>query len=259
MRRIALLLLLASEPGGALASGGRCWLVQDNAAASISGGSITTSAWSASVGGLVPSMQERPDYLTVAFDLVDANDGISNVRLTFQAAQGSAGTYRTATVKVGAVRQSAIVLDYNPQLDGKSWVTTRIPWSYPYGKLTASSTGHGAGDTLAIGIYGCTGAAPPRSMEPAYSLAAGGGTAVDCSAGAAYSAQLSANAEYLVQARSGGIYVTQATAGSGQDADSGDLYLPEDGMWLIGTHNGARYLTCDGSAETGTAVYQEVQ
>lgn len=91
-------------------------------------------------------------------------------------------------------------------------------------------------------------------------MAAGSGwTAIDCSAGAAYSAVLTPNTRYVIQAIGGNPYIAMATAGSGQDADSNDGYLPQ-GSWLeLRTPDSARYLTCDGSGDSSTLVYVECQ
>ena len=91
-------------------------------------------------------------------------------------------------------------------------------------------------------------------------MAAGSGwTAIDCSAAAAYSAALTPNARYIVQAIGGNPYIAMATASSGQDADSSDGYLPQ-GAWLeVRTPDSARYLTCDGNADSSSLVYVECQ
>lgn len=91
-------------------------------------------------------------------------------------------------------------------------------------------------------------------------MAAGSGwTAIDCSAAAAYSAVLTPNARYIVQAIGGNPYIAMATASSGQDADSSDGYLPQ-GAWLeVRTPDSARYLTCDGNADSSSLVYVECQ
>ena len=91
-------------------------------------------------------------------------------------------------------------------------------------------------------------------------LAAGSGwTAVDCSAAAAYSAVLTKNTRYVVQAIGGAPYLAVATAGSGEDADSSDGYLPEGEWLLLRTPDSDRYLTCDGSADSSSIVYLECQ
>lgn len=233
----------------------------------LSAEAIATTATSSAVH------MEKNGYVTNQLDLTIAVTPGTSTRVRVWCTESDAmasgyaqfSTCRSATVS-GAVEMCTptvrefTLADYTT-VSGVKYIATRMHISKPWAKCNLLDPDGGSGTVTVTGTRSWQGSPdiPTTGYEPAYALAAGGGTTVDCSAGAAYSAQLSANAEYLVQARSGGIYVTQATAGSGQDADSGDLYLPENGMWLIGTHNGSRYLTCDGSAETGTAVYQEVQ
>ena len=85
----------------------------------------------------------------------------------------------------------------------------------------------------------------------------GGWTEVDCSAAAAYSAALNTWSRYVIQAVAGDPYFAVATAGSGQDADSNDGYIPEGAWYEIVTPGDAAYLTCDGSADSSTIRYYE--
>ena len=86
----------------------------------------------------------------------------------------------------------------------------------------------------------------------------GGWTEVDCSAGAAYSAVLNQWSRYIVQANGGDAYFAVTTAGSGQDADSSDGYLPEGSWYGPFVSDGTpRYISCDGSAASATVRYLE--
>ena len=84
---------------------------------------------------------------------------------------------------------------------------------------------------MAVGAYAATthtGEAESARHTRACELAAGSGwTEIDCSAAAAYSAALTKNTRYIVQANGGAPYFAVTTAGTGQDADSDDGYIPE--------------------------------
>jgi len=83
----------------------------------------------------------------------------------------------------------------------------------------------------------------------------GGWTEIDCSAGAAYSAVLETWSRYVVQANAGDAYFAVTTAGSSQDADSSDGYLPEGSWYEFVTMGTLNYISCDGSAGTATVRY----
>jgi hypothetical protein len=94
----------------------------------------------------------------------------------------------------------------------------------------------------------------------ACAMAAGSGwTDINCSAGVAYSAALTKNTRYIIQALSGSPYIAVTTAAAGQDADSNDGYLP-DGSWMeLYVPDAARYVSCDGSADTSRLRIVECQ
>lgn len=98
------------------------------------------------------------------------------------------------------------------------------------------------------------------NLTRACAMAAGSGwTDVNCTAGAAYSAALTKNTRYIVQAVSGSPYFAVTTAAAGQDADTNDGYLPE-GSWLeLFVPDAARYLSCNGAADTSRLRYVECQ
>ncbi len=146
-------------------------------------------------------------------------------------------------------------------VSGVKYIGVRVHVSKPWVKCEFVDPDGGSGTITVTATRSWQSAvdAPETGYEPAYALVPASEATIDCSVGVAYSAQLSADAEYAVQARGGAAYVTQATAGSGQDADSGNLLLPENGIWMVGTHEGGRYITCDGSGDGATVVYQEVQ
>lgn len=113
-----------------------------------------------------------------------------------------------------------------------------------------------------IGIAATTYTSDTESLRHtrACEIEAGSGwTEVDCSAAAAYSAVLTKNTRYILQAVTGSPYLAITTAGSGQDADSSDGYLPVGEWLLIRTPDSDRYISCDGSADSGTIRYVECQ
>ena len=112
------------------------------AATDISGGTVTTESLDTS----------GADGLLIGVDLVDASNGITNIRLTFTESHKTAGTFRTAPLCEDAaplLTCGQFRIDWNPQTYGKSF-TMPIPWNFRWGKITAVTTGHGANDTLAL-------------------------------------------------------------------------------------------------------------
>lgn len=105
-----------------------------------------------------------------------------------------------------------------------------------------------------------TGEAESARYTRACAMAADSGwTTIDCSAAAAYSAVLTKNTRYIVQAQGGNPYIRTATASSGQDADSNDGYLPQGSWWELFVPDAARYISCDGSADSSYLVFVECQ
>ena len=157
--RCALIALILALPLAANAGTPVCWLIGEVAAADVSSGTTTTAAFAVTPGGSRPNASTpNPAYLAVMPALVDANNGVSNVVLSFTAAQTLTGTY--AAVPLCANAAPLLTCDnarvgWDPQTYGKNWWVKPVDWGYPYGKITATLTGHGAGDTLALSIYGC--------------------------------------------------------------------------------------------------------
>ncbi len=152
----ALLALLIAFP--AAADPAQCTLLLTTAALDISAGAKTTAEFAATPGGLdASSTTPYPTYLRVSVDLVDASNGISNIRLTFTASEITGGTFRSVpmcsdaapTLTCGNAR-----LDWDPQTYGKAW-WSHAKWGFPYGKITVTPTGNGANDTALLTIYGC--------------------------------------------------------------------------------------------------------
>lgn len=157
--RLLVLAALVMIPGGIEAAPARCWLITTTSALDISAGAVTTSAFTATPGGVRPDATiPSPTYLKVAVDLTDANDLITNIQLGFTAAETSGGTYRKTPLCADAAPTltcGAVDVDWNPQTHGKNWWVKPIDWGWPYGKITVTPTGHGAADTVVLTIYGC--------------------------------------------------------------------------------------------------------
>lgn len=155
---IGLFCALLASPAGAVKDEMSCRLITSVSATSISGGAITTSQFPVSkrAGYKYP----RFSYLMLRVDLVDASNGISNLAFTFTESEASAGTFRNAVpLCVNAAPTltcGRLTLDWDPQTYGKLFTLNPINWGYLFGKITATATGAGADDTIAIGIYGCT-------------------------------------------------------------------------------------------------------
>lgn len=139
----------------------RCWLIgTPHNAADISGGAVTSAEFDAREGlsGLGGGMTQLPSYLKVGIDITDANNGISLMAISFTASQTTGGTFRDVDV----CAQSGVVftcgdvsLQRVPTTYGKVYWIKPIDWGYPFGKIIATPTGHGASDTITTTIYGC--------------------------------------------------------------------------------------------------------
>jgi hypothetical protein len=113
----------------------------------ISGGAVSTAAFD--VSGF--------KYVVVEADIVDADNGVSNMRLTMTESQTSGGTFRTVPdceKSATALACESLKIDWDPSADGKSYVLA-IPVRYQWLKMTQTPTGHGASDTLTLGLRGC--------------------------------------------------------------------------------------------------------
>ena len=113
----------------------------------ISGGAVTSGAHNF----------DRLRQLEIGADVTDAGGGITNVRFTFASALTAVGTYR----KIPYCKAASPVLtcgpfavDWNPAVDGKNFIVT-FPIVYKHTKITATPTGHGAGDKLSLVMRGC--------------------------------------------------------------------------------------------------------
>ena len=147
---LALVVALAALPSAAWAagqcvtiaineSGGTTFVTED-----ISAGTVTSGIFQVGTAA----------NLTLRLDLVDASNGISNVRLTFREYGATAGTARTVPDcdKVSGVWTcNQLKIDWNPTTsgNGKSYVMP-VPVAYKYMDFTATTTGHGAADTLTV-------------------------------------------------------------------------------------------------------------
>ena len=161
---VFLICALLASPAGAvkdemscrvitILSGGSAFTLVD-----ISGGAVTSDAFpSANVRANYP--YPRFAYLKVSVDIVDASNGISNVRATFAESETRTGTFRATPLCVNAapvLTCGQAKMDWNPQTDGKSWTLKPIDWGYLFGKITLTITGAGALDTATLTVYGCT-------------------------------------------------------------------------------------------------------
>jgi len=95
------------------------------------------------------------------------------------------------------------------------------------------------------------------NLNRACILEAGGWTEIDCSAAAAYSAALTGGNRYLFQSTADDAYLSFHSAGSGGDADSGDLELDGGDVVDFVVSGAAPYATCDSSANGGKIKYIE--
>lgn len=134
-----------------------CRLVSTFSAVDLSGGATTTAQFPTA-----PTVSTRSipiwSYLKVSLDLTDANSSVSNLRVTPTSSNADGGTFRKLPLCVDAAPSltcGAVYLDWDPQTHGKSWWLKPIDWGYDYGKLTLTPTGHGAGDTVTVTVYGC--------------------------------------------------------------------------------------------------------
>lgn len=99
-----------------------------------------------------------PERIKVLIELTDADNGISNVQSEFTAAETSGGTFGKVPLCADAAPTltcGAVDLDWDPTTHGKTFWLYPIPWGWPYGKITFTTTGHGAGDEIDATIYGC--------------------------------------------------------------------------------------------------------
>ena len=151
--------ILLASPAGAVKDEMSCRLITTVAATDISGGAITTDQFPVAetrAGYKYP----RFSYLMLRVDLVDADNGVSNLVFTFTESEADAGTFRNAVPlcvnSAPTLTCGGLSMEWDPQTYGKSFTLNPINWGYLFGKITVTPTGHGAADTVAIGIYGCT-------------------------------------------------------------------------------------------------------
>lgn len=154
MRLLRLLILatLVALPHAAYAAG-QCVPVTINEVGEttfttedISGGTVTSGIFSVSTAA----------NLTLRFDLVDASDEITNVRVTFREYSTNISSPQARVApdcdKVAGVWTcNRLAIDWNPTTsgNGKNWVMP-IPVAYKYMDFVVTTTGHGAGDTLTV-------------------------------------------------------------------------------------------------------------
>lgn len=116
-------------------------------AADISGGAVTSTVFP------IASVRQ----LDLGIDVTDANNGITKIELSFTVAHASDGTYRKVPdCTLGATSYSCVPLkiDWDPKTDGKNYEAT-LPVAYAWMKITATPTGHGAGDDITVAVRGC--------------------------------------------------------------------------------------------------------
>lgn len=133
----------------------RCWLISNVAATSIAGGAITTAALKTSPGASVGrSSFPIPAKIKIGVDLVDGDSGVSDLTLTFTGAEATAGTDRAVGERDGD-SSAALTRSWDPTALGKNRLVI-VALGVPLFKITVTPTGEGAGDTVALAVYGCT-------------------------------------------------------------------------------------------------------
>ncbi len=157
--RVTVAALVALAPAVSMAKESKCHLISTFTDVDISGGTATSAQFP--TGSTVGSkVYPRPTYLMIAADLTDADNGITNVRLTFTATETvTSGTFRkvpVCSIVSPVLTCEPVAVDWDPQTDGKNWWTKPIDWGYLFGKVTTTTTGHGALDTITLAVYGCS-------------------------------------------------------------------------------------------------------
>ncbi len=112
-----------------------------------------------SAGAVVSSVFPISSASQVDFgvDVTDANDGITEIKLTFDVAFTPSGQLRAApdcTRGVSSWTCIPLALDWDPQASGKNYEQT-APVSYAFMRITATPIGHGAGDVLSVDVRVC--------------------------------------------------------------------------------------------------------
>ena len=159
--RLFLFVLLALTLNAAIvwADSQQCSLITTTASTSIASGAVTTAEINMVPGGSLPSSTTpNPTYLKLGVDLTDASDGVSNLQFTFTAAETTGGTFRKNPLcadSAPTLTCGAVDLNWDPQTHGKNFWLKPIDWGFPYGKITVTPTGHGAGDAVVLTVYGC--------------------------------------------------------------------------------------------------------
>lgn len=112
----------------------------------ISGGAVTT--------GILPVSWAA--NLLLRPSVTDADNTVTNVRFTLREYESNAAAAQARTVidcdkAAGVWTCNRLAIDWNPTTagNGKHW-TVPIPLAYKYVDVTATPTGHGAGDTLSL-------------------------------------------------------------------------------------------------------------
>ena len=155
MKQVAVALLLAlSAPAAAVAACQPIPITTDGSAAfsavSIASGAVTTAGFP-----INPYTQ-----IVIRATVTDASDGVTNIRYKITESATYAGTYGPyceATVSGGVYTCEWRQLDWN-HTDAQEGKEARIelPATGRFWKITATPTGHGAGDTITITAEGCT-------------------------------------------------------------------------------------------------------
>jgi len=156
--RIVVLLGMLGISGHAVAAPSSCWIV-GTSTLDISSGAATSDELNTIRGKVASTAGNGPaTYLKVQTVLTDANDGITNLRYTFTAAEATGGTFANTPLCADAAPQlvcGQVKLDWDPSTHGKTFWLKPIDWGWPYGKITVTPTGNGSGDSAALTIYGC--------------------------------------------------------------------------------------------------------
>ena len=119
-------------------------------AVDISGGAVTTGEIA-----VAPHVE-----VLLRVDLVDASDGVSNLQFTINELPSAGGTSRKLWGDCSGTNPLTckilkINVDPRNAAEGKNG-TIPLPVNFRRMTITATPTGHGAGDTLSLDILGCS-------------------------------------------------------------------------------------------------------
>ena len=91
--------------------------------------------------------------------ITDADNLVTNVRLTFTESDDLAGTHSVigqcvTGATTGELDCDSLKINWDPTSGGKIY-SLSIPWNAKHTKITVTPTGHGAGDEVTLTAQGC--------------------------------------------------------------------------------------------------------